>query len=431
MSLSNNKRKEPLHVVDPVDPKKRPNDYMKAIRAVCKVVGRYDKDQMFPVYGFGAAPNKTDGKISQCFPLSLNKDEVEIQGADNIVQAYLDCLQVIQMKEPTHMGPVIREVMQEQCDDDESSGGSASTSYQLLILITDGQVDDMTETVDAIVDASSLPMSILIVGIGDVNAMGLKTFDKMDQLDESQLRSVITGRVSQRDVVNFIAFDSYKNTSANDFARGALAEVPRHFLSWVQMSGFKIETMPVEEKAETETPAAPIKERELDPHEVDLFRPLPKASTSGSNNDPDAATAFSDNEVTSENGLILASMGSAAAYDKSKDRKTPPDNVSQSEKIPLSYGRGDASRLLEELLTTAGGDYTSFDQLSSNPKSRRSLPPPRSSTGKVNPYGPAIATSVSNRPTPTASHTPPVRNISVGRGNSLSQTYHFPGPLEI
>ena len=119
---------------------------------------------MFPVYGFGAALSKSDGKINHCFPLSLDKDTVEIQGADNIIKTYLDALQVIQMKEPTHMGPVIREVMQEQCDDDESSAGPAA-SYQLLVIITDGQIEDMTETIDALVDASSLPMSILIVGM--------------------------------------------------------------------------------------------------------------------------------------------------------------------------------------------------------------------------------------------------------------------------
>lgn len=42
-----------------------------------------------------------------------------------------------------------------------------SSNYYLLILMTDGQINDFEETVDRIVKASALPLSIVIVGIGD------------------------------------------------------------------------------------------------------------------------------------------------------------------------------------------------------------------------------------------------------------------------
>lgn len=36
----------------------------------------------------------------------------------------------------------------------------------MLLILTDGQINDMQNTVDAIVAASDLPMSIIIVGVG-------------------------------------------------------------------------------------------------------------------------------------------------------------------------------------------------------------------------------------------------------------------------
>ncbi len=39
----------------------------------------------------------------------------------------------------------------------------------MLLIITDGQVNDMEATIDEIVRASALPLSIIIVGVGDAD----------------------------------------------------------------------------------------------------------------------------------------------------------------------------------------------------------------------------------------------------------------------
>ena len=41
--------------------------------------------------------------------------------------------------------------------------------YFVLLLLTDGGVTDYADTVRALVDASHLPLSVLIVGVGDGN----------------------------------------------------------------------------------------------------------------------------------------------------------------------------------------------------------------------------------------------------------------------
>ena len=49
-----------------------------------------------------------------------------------------------------------------------------------MLLLTDGVISDMPETVDAVVEASYLPISLIIVGVGNA------TFAQMDFLDSDQ-----------------------------------------------------------------------------------------------------------------------------------------------------------------------------------------------------------------------------------------------------
>lgn len=49
--------------------------------------------------------------------------------------------------------------------------------YMILLIITDGKIMDMPETIDQIVRGSSNPLSIIIVGVGNAD------FSSMDVLD--------------------------------------------------------------------------------------------------------------------------------------------------------------------------------------------------------------------------------------------------------
>ena len=50
-------------------------------------------------------------------------------------------------------------------------------SYHVLLILTDGVISDMDQSRAAIVEASALPMSIIIVGVGGAD------FDMMEELD--------------------------------------------------------------------------------------------------------------------------------------------------------------------------------------------------------------------------------------------------------
>jgi hypothetical protein len=78
--------------------------------------------------------------------------------------------------------------------------------YHILIIICNGEITDMDQTVAAIIDASDIPLSIIIIGVGDGNVGDMEKnptpFADMEKLDADEERLVdIEGRVQKRDIV--------------------------------------------------------------------------------------------------------------------------------------------------------------------------------------------------------------------------------------
>lgn len=59
---------------------------------------------------------------------------------------------------------------------------SLSQQYFVLLMLTDGVLSDMNETKQAIIRASRLPMSIIIVGVGNANFASMRELDADGQL---------------------------------------------------------------------------------------------------------------------------------------------------------------------------------------------------------------------------------------------------------
>ena len=69
------------------------------------------------------------------------------------------------------------------------------------MLISNGNVSDMEATIEAVVAASDVPISIIVIGIGD-GEDGQGTFTKLESLDaDDEILTDCNGKQQSRDVV--------------------------------------------------------------------------------------------------------------------------------------------------------------------------------------------------------------------------------------
>ncbi|CAH1780422.1 unnamed protein product [Owenia fusiformis] len=213
-----------LHYINPYEP----NEYMKAIQAVGNVIQDYDSDKMFPCLGFGArVPPKME--VSHEFACNFNLSNPFCAGIQGVVQTYTACISQVQLYGPTNASPVIYHVAQFAAAAQKEPGAK---SYCVLLLITDGVITDMNETRQAIVYASHLPMSLIIVGVGNADFTDMNVLDG----DNGVLRGP-SGDPVKRDIVQFVPFRDFRNASPAELARHVLAEVPQQVVKYFKMHG--------------------------------------------------------------------------------------------------------------------------------------------------------------------------------------------------
>ncbi|XP_067341776.1 copine-3-like isoform X2 [Channa argus] len=207
-----------LHYINP----QGYNEYLSAIRAVGNVIQDYNSSKMFPVFGFGAQVPPT-WQVSHEFPINFNPANPFCAGVEGVVHAYQQCLPQVKLWGPTNFSPIINHVA---CFATQALQQNVASQYFVLLIITDGVITDIDQTRAAIVAASHLPMSIIIVGVGGAD------FSAMEFLDsDTKLLSSPAGDLAARDIVQFVPFRHFQGNGVA-LAQSVLAELPDQVASF-------------------------------------------------------------------------------------------------------------------------------------------------------------------------------------------------------
>ena len=221
---SNGNPKSPasLHYNNPY----QPNQYVRALTSVGEVCQDYDTDKLFPALGFGA---KIGGKVSHEFALNGNPSNPYCNGIQGVLAAYHQAIEAVELYGPTNVAPVINHVANFA---EQAAGNPQVQQYFVLLLLTDGVITDMRETKLAIIRASVLPMSIIIVGVGGAD------FQAMVELDSDDAALNVGSAVAKRDIVQFVPFRKYQGDgAAYSLAQEVLAEVPNQLVEYMTSQG--------------------------------------------------------------------------------------------------------------------------------------------------------------------------------------------------
>merc|ERR1712059_106123 len=96
---------------------------------------------------------------------------------------------------------------------------------------------DLDSTKMAVIEASGLPLSIIIVGVGNE-----ADFSAMDELDSDESLLAHNGRTAQRDIVQFVEMSKFvrgHTWNKEMLAREVLFEIPDQLVGYMKAKKFK------------------------------------------------------------------------------------------------------------------------------------------------------------------------------------------------
>ena len=142
-------------------------------------------------------------------------------------------MRIVQLWGPTNFAPIIRNVNQ------IIKNSNNNLIYHILMILTDGMIDDIDNTIEELVEGSFLPLSVIIIGVGNADFSNMVILDADDHpLINSR------GIKAARDLVQFVPFLKYEN-NPDLLADEVLAEIPRQFIEYYEQNNldpFKLVT---------------------------------------------------------------------------------------------------------------------------------------------------------------------------------------------
>ena len=107
----------------------------------------YDNDQLFPVYGYGFK-FKSSNDVHHCCPINENPEDPNINTIDGVLAQYRKFISKINLSGPTFFAPLINELnknVKEELKEEKEM------NYNILMILTDGIIGDMQDTINALV----------------------------------------------------------------------------------------------------------------------------------------------------------------------------------------------------------------------------------------------------------------------------------------
>jgi hypothetical protein len=106
----------------------------------------------------------------------------------------------------------------------EQAQSEGKLSYTILLILTAGNVEDVKATKQQLINASSDPLSVVIVGIGEKDFKGMEFLDDHDPSIEGG-----------RDITKFVKFNDYR--SYNLLTEAVFDEIPDQLVDYFFSKG--------------------------------------------------------------------------------------------------------------------------------------------------------------------------------------------------
>ncbi|KXS21585.1 Copine-domain-containing protein [Gonapodya prolifera JEL478] len=193
----------------------------------------FNHDGKITAFGFGA--RFPDGNAPPMFPLNGNFKDSHCVGLEGLLESYRKVLTEVSFFGPTNMAPLVELVAGWAKKKVDKYRPHILGKYSVLIILTDGEITDLKPTTAALVRASSLPMSVVVVGIGKRDV----EWEELEKLDaDGQVLQTDRGDKAVRDVLQFVKMSDFE-ADREAFRRTVLEEIPDQIMSYCKLKGLR------------------------------------------------------------------------------------------------------------------------------------------------------------------------------------------------
>ncbi|KAL3856295.1 hypothetical protein ACJMK2_011066 [Sinanodonta woodiana] len=189
---------------------KTSNPYQNVIRIMGCTLEPFDDDKQIPAFGFGDVQTGGESVFSFC------PDDTPCNGFSEVLLKYNDIAKKIHLSGPTNFAPLIKKGIEIV---------KKLNKYHILLIIADGQINEEDPTIEAIVEASKYPMSIVVIGVGD------GPWDTMEDFDNHLPRRTF----DNFQFVNYHKVTGKARRPETTFALHAMMEIPDQYKTIKQL----------------------------------------------------------------------------------------------------------------------------------------------------------------------------------------------------
>lgn len=223
-----------------------PTPYEAVIQSVCQTMDVFDDaDKTIPCYGFGdhrvtGSKDSDERAASQSAVFSLIPGDQPCNGVEEIISRYRAVKQAVMLGKPKVdkrcFAPIINKAI--ELLNEKRDTASLFDQFHVLVILTDGEVHrdsrvpsdewspEEMETVEAIQKASHLPLSIVVIGVGD--GTGERVSDDDGQLIEGgcwKSLHQMEHSIDHREFENFVFTEYGRHSHANMSHQVKLAQL--------------------------------------------------------------------------------------------------------------------------------------------------------------------------------------------------------------
>ena len=145
----------------------KPNPYQQVISIIGRTLAPFDSDGFIPCFGFGDQ-HTTDKAVFAMFDEKANpKGDC---GFDAVLASYEAHIPKVALSGPMSFGASIRKTM-------ALVKATKPMEFTICLILCDGEPNNKEDTVKAIIEASSMPIAIVCVGLGDGPWKAMYEFD--------------------------------------------------------------------------------------------------------------------------------------------------------------------------------------------------------------------------------------------------------------